>query len=49
MEIAPSKLIFHELIGLNAEVVDAANPTLIRVSGKVVDETKNMIIVQTKA
>jgi ribonuclease P protein subunit POP4 len=49
VEIAPSKLIFHELIGLIAEVVDAANPTLIGVSGKVVDETKNMIIVQTKA
>ena len=49
MEITPSKLIFHELIGLVVEVVDATNPALINIRGKVVDETKNMIIVQTKA
>lgn len=49
MEITPSKLIFHELIGLVVEVVDATNPALIGISGKVVDETKNMIVVQTKA
>ncbi|TGC08466.1 ribonuclease P protein component 1 [Methanolobus halotolerans] len=48
MEITPSKLIFHELIGLAVEVVDATNPTLSSISGKVVDETKNMIIVRTE-
>jgi ribonuclease P protein subunit POP4 len=49
VEITPSKLIFHELIGLFVEVVDATNPSLISISGKVVDETKNMIIILTKA
>lgn len=49
MDITPSKLIFHELIGLVADVVEATNPTLKNIRGKVVDETKNMIIVQTKA
>ncbi|WP_406658119.1 ribonuclease P protein component 1 [Methanolobus sp. ZRKC2] len=49
MEITPSKLIFHELIGLVVEVVEATNPTLSNIRGKVVDETKNMIIVQTEA
>lgn len=48
MEITPSKLIFHELIGLVTEVVEATNPTLKDIRGKVVDETKNMIIVQTE-
>ncbi|MCQ6962045.1 ribonuclease P protein component 1 [Methanolobus chelungpuianus] len=49
MEITASKLIFHELIGLGVEVVDATNPALIGISGRVVDETKNMLIVLTKA
>ncbi|WP_406660842.1 ribonuclease P protein component 1 [Methanolobus sp. ZRKC3] len=48
MEITSSKLIFHELIGLVAEVVEATNPSLRDIRGKVVDETKNMISVQTK-
>ncbi len=48
MEITPSKLVFHELIGLHVTIVEATNPTLKDISGKVVDETKNMIIVQTK-
>ncbi|SFM84503.1 ribonuclease P protein component 1 [Methanolobus profundi] len=45
MEITPSKLVFHELIGSNVKVIEATNPTLNDMSGKVVDETKNMIIV----
>lgn len=49
MEITASKLIFHELIGLGVEVVDATNPALVGISGRVVDETKNMLIVLTKA
>lgn len=47
MEITPSKLVFHELIGLQVTIVEATNPILKDISGKVVDETKNMIIVQT--
>lgn len=48
MEITPSKLVFHELIGLEVTITDATNPTYNDIRGKVVDETKNMIIVQTK-
>jgi ribonuclease P protein subunit POP4 len=48
VEITPSKLIFHELIGLATEVVEATNPTLKNIRGKVVDETKNMMIVRVK-
>jgi ribonuclease P protein subunit POP4 len=48
LEITPSKLVFHELIGLGATIIGATNPTLNDICGKVVDETKNMIIVQTK-
>ncbi|MDG6244399.1 MAG: ribonuclease P protein component 1 [Methanolobus sp.] len=48
MEITPYKLVFHELIGLKVKVVEANNPTLNKIYGKVVDETRNMIIIQTE-
>ena len=36
-----------ELIGKELEVIDADNPTLIGIKGKVIDETKNMLIIET--
>jgi len=48
VEITPSNLIYHELIGLVTEVVDSTNPALINIRGKVVDETRNTLIVETK-
>lgn len=38
----------HELIGLNIEIVEAKNKALIGLKGKVIDETKNLLIIQTK-
>ena len=43
-----SELLRHELIGLFVRVVDAENKSLVGVSGKVVDETRNMLIVNDK-
>ncbi len=37
----------HELIGLNTVVVSSANSQIIGFSGKIVDETKSMFILQT--
>lgn len=48
MEISPSNLIYHELIGLVTEVVGSTNPTFIDIRGKVVDETRNTLIVETE-
>ena len=36
-----------ELIGKILEVIDANNPSLIGIKGKVIDETKNMLTVET--
>ncbi len=36
-----------ELIGKELEIIDADNPTLIGIKGKVIDETKNMLIIET--
>jgi len=36
-----------ELICLDAEVISSADPTLLGLSGKVVDETKNTLTIRT--
>ena len=37
-----------ELIGLEVEVVDAKNKSLIGIKGKIVDETKNTFVIEIK-
>ncbi len=36
----------HELIGLEARVVDSSDPTLLGIRGRIVDETRNMLVVE---
>jgi ribonuclease P protein subunit POP4 len=38
----------HELIGSYAEIVDSTNKSNIGIKGKIIDETKNTIIIQKK-
>jgi len=38
----------HELIGLDVEVVQAKNQSLVGLNGKVVDETRNLLVIETK-
>ena len=38
----------EELIGLTVTIVDSKNSKNINMEGKIVDETKNMIIIKTK-
>ncbi|MDE1829888.1 MAG: ribonuclease P protein subunit [Thaumarchaeota archaeon] len=37
----------HELIGLEIQIVESSNSQVIGISGKVVDETKFMFMVET--
>ena len=48
MDITPNNLIHHELIGLFAEVIASTNPSLVGIKGKVVDETRNMLVIEDK-
>lgn len=41
-------LVRHELIGLKAKILEAKNKSLKRISGLVVDETYNTIIIEKK-
>ena len=41
-------IIRHELIGLNVEVKNSNNPSLIGIKGKIIDETKSMLKIKNK-
>jgi ribonuclease P protein subunit POP4 len=43
MPLTPETLTRHELVGLHARVVDATNPDLVGVSGRVVSETERTL------
>ena len=45
--ITPKNLIRHELIGLEVKIKSSTDPTLKGVKGKVVDETYNMLVIET--
>lgn len=47
MIITPENLVRHELIGLHAEVVNSTNRCLVGAIGRVVDETRNMLHIET--
>lgn len=42
----PWNLVRHELIGLRAKVVESSNPKNLGISGRVVDETRNTLVLE---
>jgi ribonuclease P protein subunit POP4 len=48
LKLCPENLARHELIGLEVEIDCSTNPSLIGRSGKVVDETRNTFLLETK-
>jgi ribonuclease P protein subunit POP4 len=46
--ISARNLIRHELIGLPVEIVESSNKFQVGIKGKVVDETKNLLIIETR-
>jgi ribonuclease P protein subunit POP4 len=47
MKLSPHNIIHHELIGIDTKVVDSTNSSLIGTEGRIVDETKNILTVET--
>lgn len=45
--ITAENIVNHELIGLDASIVDSTNSQIIGMSGKIFDETKSMFKVYT--
>ncbi|MFQ5940953.1 MAG: ribonuclease P protein component 1 [Nitrososphaerales archaeon] len=46
MNITSKNVVAHELIGINAEIVESNDPLLKNLSGKIMYETKNMLILR---
>ena len=44
--IAPRNILHHELIGLDVLVVEATNPLHRGISGRVIDETRNTLVIR---
>ena len=45
MSITEDNLHRHELIGLKVTVIRSSNPLYVGIKGNIVDETKNMLII----
>jgi ribonuclease P protein subunit POP4 len=45
--ITADNITSHELIGMHTEVVNSSNPQIIGINGRIVDETKSMIRINT--
>lgn len=43
--ISPRNILMHELIGLDVTVVEASNPALSGLSGRIIDETRNTLVI----
>ncbi len=48
IEITPAELPYHELIGLLVKVDSSCDPTLNGLSGRVIDETRNTMQIETE-
>lgn len=44
---APENVLVHEIIGLGAKIVESTDPTLNGISGLIVFETRNTILIRT--
>lgn len=45
--ITADNITTHELIGMDTEISNSSNPQLIGLNGRIIDETKSMIIINT--
>ncbi len=47
--ITPQNILFHEIIGLDVAVAHASNPSLVGVSGLIIDETRSTVMIKTES
>ncbi len=46
--ISPQNVLRHELIGMNVLVAGASNPSHVGICGRIIDETRNTLVVATE-
>lgn len=42
-----NNLFFHTFIGLEVEIINSSDFALISLKGKIIDETKNLLVIET--
>jgi len=47
MKRTPSNILLHELIGLEATVVESSNRYQVGISGRIIDETMKTLLLET--
>jgi len=47
MRITRKNIYFHELIGLKITVLDYPDPSIAGVSGRIIDETRKTLLIET--
>ena len=47
--MSPENVLAHEIIGLDAKIVESTDPTIIGVHGLIVFETRNTILIRTNS
>ncbi|MCX8204071.1 MAG: ribonuclease P protein component 1 [Candidatus Nezhaarchaeota archaeon] len=47
MDVSPRNLVHHELIGLEVKVVSSSHSGYVGMAGRVLDETMNMLYIET--
>jgi len=45
--VTPEELVRHELIGLDVKITSSSNLVMIGIKGKVVDESRNTLTIET--
>ena len=46
--ISSKNIFYHELIGLYCEIIESSDKSVVGISGKVIDETKNTFLIEKK-
>jgi len=49
MVITAQNVQAHEFIGLDVKIIDSSDPTLIQLTGRVIFETRNTILIRTSS
>ncbi|MFH1821712.1 MAG: ribonuclease P protein component 1 [Methanobacteriota archaeon] len=46
MPLTKKNIMQHELIGLEAQVISSSDPTMLGTYGKIIDETRDMLVIE---
>ncbi len=47
MKHTRKNIIYHELIGLNVKILEYPDPSLVGVTGRIIDETQKTLLIET--